>query len=72
MYNANSSDYDEWPDMNGGPMTSDSLGDMDIMNGLSNPRQVQSNMSGDPASVFMKDYSKILKSAEEKSQNYRG
>lgn len=70
MYN-NQEQYEEWPDMNGGPVTSEHVGDMDMMNGFSTPQQAYSNMSGDPANMFMKDYSKVLKSAEEKSQSYR-
>jgi len=72
MYANNSNEYDEWPDMNGGPMTSEHAGDMGMMDGFSDSRQTYTNMTGDPASMFMKDYSKVLKSAEEKSQNYRG
>ncbi len=70
MYN-NSQQYEEWPDMNGGPMTSDfAMGDGDGF--MPQPPVSPSFMSNDPTAVFMKDYSKVLKQADNIAQGFRG
>lgn len=78
MLNEGVFDTNEWPDINGGPMTSDLFaGDSDFgINGFA-PQQLQqiqqvqprgSNMS-DP---LLKDYSQVLKAADQRAQSYRG
>lgn len=67
-------DTEEWPDMNGGPMTSDifaSNSDFGIA-GFT-PQQVQPQRGSvgmkDP---LLKDYSQVLKAADAHAQGYRG
>jgi hypothetical protein len=67
---------DEWPDMNGGPMTSDFFAsDSEFgMNGFA-PQQLHTNQpvqnfgSSDP---LLKDYSKLLKAADNHANGFRG
>lgn len=57
---------EEWPEMNMGMMTSE---DAPSFAGNSNMRAAMSN---DPTAVFIKDYSQVLKTAEQiASNNYR-
>ena len=57
---------EEWPEMNMGMMTSE---DVPSFAGNSNMRAAMSN---DPTAVFIKDYSQVLKTAEQiASNNYR-
>jgi hypothetical protein len=57
---------EEWPEMNMGMMTSE---DVPSFAGKSNMRAAMSN---DPTAVFIKDYSQVLKTAEQiASNNYR-
>ena len=59
----------EWPDMNGGPVTMDSMPGMMGMQSANVGRAEAIN--GDPTAAFMKDYSGLMKSADEKAQNFR-
>lgn len=80
MLNEGTFDTEEWPDMNGGPMTSDILaGDSDFgINGFA-PQQMQQMQQprftnvdmgvGDP---LLRDYSKVMKAADQHAQGYRG
>jgi len=57
---------EEWPEMNMGMMTSN---DVPASMGRTNMRAAMSN---DPTEAFMKDYSKVLKTAEQiANNNYR-
>jgi hypothetical protein len=67
---------DDWIDMNGGPMTTADVNTF-AMNSFtpqeeSRPVQPKFNFSGDPTMAFVKDYSKVLKQADQLAQNYRG
>ena len=65
----------EWPDMNGGPMTSEHLGLGDDDGFIDRPSLVSSGM-GVGVDIhnapFMKDYSKVLKAADQHAQGFRG
>lgn len=76
MHGRPSDEYEDWPEMNAnfgttanlagfGQTTSNLLQD-DVSSGGYYPS------SNDPTAAFMKDYSSVLKSAEQKSQGYRG
>ena len=67
MYN--NPEEEEWPDMNGGPVTMDSMPGMMGMQSANVGRAEA--MNGDPTAAFMKDYSGLMKSADEKAQNFR-
>lgn len=65
---------DEWPDMNGGTFKAEqapAMGMMAMMNDLDNiqtkpsQQQMRAAMTGDPTQAFMKDYSSVLKKANE-------
>ncbi len=60
------SEEDEWPEMNMGMMTSE---DVPATMGRTNMRAAMSN---DPTAAFVKDYSHVLKTAEQiANNNYR-
>ena len=60
------SEEDEWPEMNMGMMMSE---DVPASMGHNSMRAA---ISGDPTAAFMKDYSKVLKTAEQiANNNYR-
>lgn len=66
MQFAPSEEEEEWPEMNMGMMTSE---DVPASMGRTNMRVAMSN---DPTEAFMKDYSKVLKTAEQiANNNYR-
>ena len=60
------SQEEEWPEMNMGMMTSEDA------QGFAGNSSMRAVMSGDPTSMFIKDYSQVLKTAEQiASNNYR-
>ena len=69
-----SEEYEEWPDMNANFGTTADLAGF----GQATPDFFDDEAPGyyptsnDPTAAFMKDYSNVLKSAEQKSQGYRG
>lgn len=67
---------DEWPDMNGGPLSSQMFAADINEDGFAQPQQrdpgTYERMNGDPTSMFIKDYSKVMKAANDHAQNYRG
>ena len=66
MQSAPSEEEEEWPEMNMGMMTSE---DVPASMGHTSMRAAMSN---DPTTAFMKDYSKVLKTAEQiANNNYR-
>jgi hypothetical protein len=67
---ADSMHNNPWPDMNDGPLTSDQAPSFGLANLVS--EQPQPNFSNDPTTAFIKDYSSILKKAEQHAENYRG
>jgi len=67
MYN--NQEDEEWPDMNGGPVTMESMPAMMSMQPANVGRAEA--MNGDPTAAFMKDYSGLMKSADELAQNFR-
>jgi hypothetical protein len=67
MYN--NPEEDEWPDMNGGPVTMENMPGMMGMQSANVGRAEA--MNGDPTAAFMKDYSGLMKSADELAQNFR-
>lgn len=65
---------EEWPDMNGGAFTAEDapmmgLGSLlDDEDGFAQPQAARTptrNFSGDPTAAFMKDYSGVMRSADE-------
>lgn len=70
-------DTDEWPDMNGGPMTSDQYGmggDFGEfgMNGFTQQSQQRAQQPSKPMrDPLMRDYSSIMKAADNHAQGYR-
>lgn len=69
-------DTEEWPDMNGGPMTSDhfDMGDDFSMNGFAQqhqPQQFTQQPSKPMRDPLMRDYSSIMKAADQHAQGYR-
>lgn len=69
-----SEEYEEWPEMDSGFKTTANLAGF----GQATPDFFDDEAPGyypssnDPTAAFMKDYSNVLKSAEQKSQGYRG
>ena len=71
-----SEEYQDWPEMDSGFGTTNSIAGF----GQATPDFFENEMStgghypmsNDPTAAFMKDYSNVLKSAEQKSQGYRG
>lgn len=77
MYNRPSQEYEDWPEMGSSPRTSSDIPGFAGMEGAVSFEDDMSTegyypTSGDPTAAFMKDYSSVLKSAEQKSQGYRG
>jgi hypothetical protein len=73
MYRQPIQDDSEWPDMNGGVMTSQHLGLGDD-GFMERPSIVSSGMNAGVdigSAPFMKDYSKVLKAADQHAQGYR-
>lgn len=70
-------DTEEWPDMNGGPMTSDQYGmggDFGEfgMNGFTQqPQQFTQQQSKPMRDPLMRDYSSVMKAADQHAQGYR-
>jgi hypothetical protein len=69
-------DTEEWPDMNGGPMTSDQYGmGSDFgefgMNGFAQQPQHAHQPSTPMRDPLMRDYSGIMKAAEQHAQGFR-
>lgn len=66
---------EEWPEMNQGTYTSDMLGaDINEDGFIEQPRSNVGNyerMNGDPTAAFMRDYSKVMKAADQHAQGYR-
>ena len=54
---------EEWPDMNGGLMTSE--------HAQHSRPQARHDFSGDPTAAYMKDYSSVMKAADNIAQGYR-
>lgn len=76
MLNEGAFDSEEWPDMHGGPLTSDIFAnDSDFgINGFA-PQQVQprsTNMSMGMNDPLLRDYSQVMKAADNHAQGYRG
>jgi len=70
MNSNHATEMEDWPDMNGGLMTSEQL--TPAMNYSAPSNNMQSH-SSDPTAGLMRDYSAVLKSADAISQNtYRG
>lgn len=70
MNSNHATEMEDWPDMNGGLMTSEQV--TPAMNYSAPSNNMQSH-SSDPTAGLMRDYSAVLKSADAISQNtYRG
>lgn len=54
---------ESWPDMNGGPITSEYA--------QTTRPQSSYNFSGDPTDQYVRDYSSVMKAADAKAQGYR-